>query len=163
MRGPFRAPVGGRLRPAQGGRSGLDRLAGRPPPRLEVLSSEARAGTRRVRARLVSARGAPIVLLFLPPAARNAGIAVEGIPLPEPPRRALALWRGYRLVGSMTMPPEGVIVEIVLPDGGPVEAVVADQSPGLPPSGAALRSARPATAVPSYEGDVTLATARVRL
>lgn len=133
------------------------------PPRVDLLSSESRAGVRRVRARLVSPRGAPVIMLVLPPTARVVALSVEGILLSDPPPLAGALRGGHRLVASITTPPEGVGIEIVLPADERLDAVVVDQSAGLPPSGAALRSARPATAVPSGDGDRTVATARVSL
>ena len=80
-----------------------------------------------------------------------------------PPPRALARSGGYRLVGSMTAPPEGVLVELALSGDGRIEVVVVDRSRGLPDIGAPLVAARPDTAVPSGEGDVTVATARPRL
>ncbi len=136
---------------------------GLPPPRLEVLSSEADGGGRRVRARLSSPRGAPVVLLLLPPSARLVAATVAGVEVPVPPPRALARSGGYRLVGSMTAPPEGVLVELALSGDGRIEVVVVDRSRGLPDTGAPLVAARPDTAVPSGEGDVTVATARPRL
>jgi hypothetical protein len=67
------------------------------------------------------------------------------------------------MYGCTTTPLEGVVLELVLDGAGPVEATVLDQSPGLPPGGAALQAARPADAVPSQEGDVTIVTAHVTL
>jgi hypothetical protein len=63
----------------------------------------------------------------------------------------------------MTTPRQGVAVELVLDGEAPVDAVVVDQSPGLPPAGATLAASRPATAVPSRDGDVTVASSPARL
>jgi hypothetical protein len=63
----------------------------------------------------------------------------------------------------MTTPLEGVTVDLALVGDAPAIATLVDQSPGLPPSGAALLAARPETAVPFWEGDATVATARVEL
>ena len=127
-----------------------------------MLSSEARAGVRHLRVRLVSARGAPVLILLLP-AARPVAISVEGNLLADPPPRAIALAGGHRLIRSVTTPPGGVLVDLVLAGDGPIDVVVGDQSPGLPVAGAALLAARPVTAVPASEGDVTVVAARVRI
>jgi hypothetical protein len=63
----------------------------------------------------------------------------------------------------LTLPPDGIDVEIVLGEGGPREVAVADQSEGVPPAGASLVAARPPWASPVQEGDATLFTRRVRL
>lgn len=136
---------------------------GLPPPRAEVLSVEARGGIRRVRARLVSPRGAPTVALLLPPGARVRSVAVEGVPLPEPPPLALRFFGGDRLVACVTTPPAGVTVELAFEGAAPVAATLVDRSRGLPPAGAALVAARPPDAVPFREGDTTVVTARVVL
>jgi hypothetical protein len=54
-------------------------------------------------------------------------------------------------------------VELRASGPGPLEVVVADQSAGLPPAGAAVAAARPPWAVAQQEGDVTLFTRRVRI
>ncbi len=122
-----------------------------------------RGGVRHVRARLSSPRGAPVVALFLPPSARLGAVSLDGLVVPEPPPLARWFWGGHRLVASMTTPPRGVTVELAIDGDAPLEVVVADQSRGLPASGAALVAARPSTAVPSAEGDVTVTTTGARL
>jgi hypothetical protein len=131
-------------------------------PKLEVLATREEGELRRVRARLSSPRGAPVTLLLLPPGARLSGAWMEGVALPPPTAKALAWFGGWRLVGCATTPAAGVEVELLL-GPGPVEALVVDQSFGLPPAGAPLAAARPRSAVPSQDGDVTVSTARVRL
>ena len=84
------------------------------PPRVEVLSTVARAGSRRVRARLSSPRGAPVVALFLPPGARLGAVSLEGLLLPEPPPLARWFWGGHRLVACLTTPARGVTVELTV-------------------------------------------------
>jgi hypothetical protein len=139
------------------------RAVGLAPPRLTVLAREPRGATRYVRARLASARGAPEVLLLLPPGARTVSVRMNGVTVPAPASRASLFYGDYAMYGCITAPPEGVELELVLEGTAPVEATVLDQSPGLPPGGAPLQAARPADAVPSQEGDLTIATARVRL
>ena len=139
------------------------RAVGLAPPRLTVLAREQRGATRHVRARLASARGAPAVLLLLPPGARAVSVRMNGVTVPAPAALANLFYGDYAMYGCITAPPEGVELELVLEGTAPVEATVLDQSPGLPPGGAALQAARPADAVPSQEGDLTIATARVTL
>jgi peptidase M28-like protein len=139
------------------------RPAGLAPPRLTLLSRERRGGATHVRARLASARGAPVVLLLLPPGTRVRSSALNGVAVPPPSARALLYYGDHAMHGCTTVPPEGVELELVLEGTTPVHATLLDQSPGLPPDGAALQAARPADAVPSQEGDVTLVTARVTL
>jgi hypothetical protein len=136
---------------------------GLPPPRLEPLEASAEAGVRRVRARLVSPRGAPVLLLVLPPDAEVVSIAMEGVVVPEPAPKARRLRSGSRTYVCSAPPAAGVEIEVRLRGETPVPVVVADQSPGLPPEGARLVAARPATAVPSGDGDVTLVSAPARL
>ena len=136
---------------------------GLPPPRADVLSAEVEGGIRRVRIRLSSPRGAPIVALFLPASPIVLAATVEGRPLADPPPLAWRVWGGNRLVACMTTPLEGVTVDLALVGDAPAVGTLVDQSPGLPPSGAALLAARPETAVPFWEGDATVATARVEL
>jgi hypothetical protein len=136
---------------------------GLAPPRAEVRSAPARDGIRRVRARLTSPRGAPIVALFLPPSAQVRAVWVDGVTLAPPPRLALWFWGGHRLVACVTTPAAGVTVELDLGGDARVAAVLVDQSPGLPPPGAALAAARPETATPFWDGDTTVATTEVKL
>jgi hypothetical protein len=103
------------------------------------------------------------VALFLPATVRVHHATVDGVPVPDPPRLARWFFGGYRTLACLTTAPRGVTIDLVLDGEAPVAAVVADRSPGLPPSGRALAAARPATAVPSWEGDSTVATAAVRL
>jgi hypothetical protein len=136
---------------------------GLPPPRIEVLSSEAREGRRLVRVRVWSPRAAPVVSLVLSPGARIASATLDGLALPRPSPRALRLQGGHRVLTSMTTPPRGFTVELEVEGDAPLEAHASDRSPGLPPQGAALASARPGSAVTSWDGDATVVTARARL
>jgi hypothetical protein len=78
--------------------------------------------------------------------------------------------RGLRsiLTGGSTwimqgVPATGVTLEVELLEGASPEITVYDFSPGLPPAAAGLIRSRPATAVPFADGDVTVATVRLRL
>lgn len=133
------------------------------PPRAEILAEAPDPAGRRVRLRLSSPRGAPVVLLLLGPEARLVSAAVNGVAVPPPRPKFEALTRGVRLVGCATMPPEGVELELVLASERPVDVTVIDGSPGLPPSAATLAAARPPGTVASQDGDATLASSHAVL
>jgi hypothetical protein len=61
------------------------------------------------------------------------------------------------------MPARGVEISFSLPIGKPVLVTVVDRSYRLPDEGEFLVNARPLTAVPSGEGDVTVFSRRVEL
>jgi hypothetical protein len=61
------------------------------------------------------------------------------------------------------MPAVGVEISFTVPLGTPVEVSAADESYSLPRDGAFLVNARPLTATPSQDGDVTIVTRRVQL
>ena len=86
----------------------------------------------------------------------------DGIPVPVPVPK-LARWYGGWWVYRLAPGPDGVLVELTATAPGPLELVVADQSPGLPPAAAAVAAARPPWVVTQQEGDVTLFTRRVRI
>jgi hypothetical protein len=136
---------------------------GLPAPRLEPLEASAAAGVRHVRARLVSPRGAPVLLVVFPPDAEVVSFAMEGVAVPDPAPKARRIWGGSRMYVCSAPPAAGVEIDVQLRGEGPLPVIVADQSPGLPPEGARLVAARPATAVPSGDGDVTLVSAPARL
>jgi hypothetical protein len=54
-------------------------------------------------------------------------------------------------------------MNFVLPRGKPVTVIVVDRSYGLPDDGTFLSNARPLTAVPSGDGDLTVLSRRVEL
>ncbi len=135
---------------------------GLAPPRLDVLSEREEGGVRRIRARMRSQRGAPVIMLLLPPSADVASFAIDGVPVPPAAEKARRWFGGHRLYATVTSPPEGVEIEVAL-RGAAVEAVLVDQTRGLPPAAARLAAARPRTATTSQDGDLTLASAPVRL
>lgn len=140
------------------------RPLGLPPPRIVArVAEQTEQGMRRVRARLVSARGAPVLFLLLPPEVPAIFLSMEGAVAPEPAAKALRFWGGHRLHACVTAPDGGVEIDVVLLSTGPVPAILVDQTFGLPGEGARLAAARPATAVPSQDGDVTMVTARGEL
>ena len=140
------------------------RPLGLPAPRLEPIAEGVEGGgVRRVRARLVSPRGAPVLLLVLPPEAEVLSLAMDGVEVPDPAPKARRFWGGSRTYVCSAPPPAGIVIDVRLRGEARVAVTVADQGPGLPPDGARLVAARPATAVPSGDGDVTLVSAAARL
>jgi nitroreductase len=133
-----------------------------PGPEV-VVPREARDGERvRWSARLRSARGAGEIQVAVPPEVKIHSFRVDGTPVP-PPVPKLARWYGGWWVYRLSSGPEGIEVEMTASAPGPFEIVVADQSRGIPPSAAAVVSARPPWVVTQQEGDVTLFTRRVRI
>ena len=127
-----------------------------PFPELEVLdSAPLPGGRRRLRLRLTSPRGAPRLGLVVPDATGVEEIQVEGRALPPPYlRRKPATDRPLRLF-LRAAPPEGFAVELTLP-AAPREAFVLDETPGLPPTAAAVGRSRPPTVAASGGGDATV-------
>jgi hypothetical protein len=132
-------------------------------PTFTILQST-REGNRQVyRALLRSERGAPEALALFPPGADAEMVQMNGEPVDnESPRlqRSLGGWSMYR---CLTMPAEGVQVSFTLPVGKPLTIFAVDASYGLPPEGRFLLRARPPTATPSQEGDVTIVSRHVLL
>ena len=137
------------------------------PPEVQVLeSSVAAGGKRHLRLRLVSRRGAPIGMIWLPARAKPESVTIEGHLVPD------TGWRGggqrpgppgWLSYGDVTLPAGGCELDVVLGDAGPLELYAADATPGLPPAGAALLAARPPTAVPIQQGERTLISRKLRL
>ena len=76
--------------------------------------------------------------------------------MPAYPEHRRAWYRDVRHHPVVAVPPEGLVIELVVREQEPVELTVLDASEGLPPAGAALMQARPAWAVPSHAGDRTV-------
>jgi hypothetical protein len=140
-----------------------------PLPSLEVLSRN----DRHFRVRVRSPRGAPAMALVIP-AVWNVAFQVDG--RDATPRR----FRGYEILGLLAVPKEGVAVDLdvrgtpELPratspeptdEKGKLPVSVFDRSSGVPPGSkaeAAVR-ARPAEAVVSQDGDITVLRADLSL
>jgi hypothetical protein len=133
-----------------------------PGPEVEVLEDRRDGDEIHWRARLRSPRGAGELQLAVPPAASTFALTLDGtfVPLPVP---KLARWYGGWWLYRFPARPEGIEVAIAAEASGPVELVVADQSPGLPPAAAVVAAARPPWAVTQQEGDLTLFTRRIRI
>jgi hypothetical protein len=135
------------------------------PPEVQVRASTVEGGKRHVKLHLVSHRGAPIGILWAPGEAQVESVAIEGHAVPassakNAPQRSASGWQSY---SDVTLPISGCDVELVLGDGAPHDWYVADMASGLPATAAALVLARPATAVPIQNGDVTVISHKVRI
>ncbi len=133
-----------------------------PGPEVEILEARRDGASVHVRARLRSPRGAREIQVAVPPGSSIRSFHADGIPVPEPVPK-LARWYGGWWVYRLAPGPDGVLVELTATTSGPLELVVADQSPGLPADAAAVAAARPPWVVTQQEGDVTLFTRRVRI
>jgi hypothetical protein len=131
-------------------------------PVVEELEAVREGDAVRWRGRLHSPRGASELQVAIPPLVNIGSFRFEGTAVPDPVPK-LSRWYGGWRVYRIPVRPGGVEVEFRASGPGPLEVVVADQSPGLPPAGAAVAAARPAWAVAQQEGDVTLFTRRVRI
>jgi hypothetical protein len=137
-----------------------------PGPQVSVLEDSVVGSKRRLRLLLTSNRQAPRGSLQIPPAAKLESIRVEGQAVPRgirPAGQGPVSPDEWREISVSTLPPDGAEIEVVLSETRPQDWYVVDSSPGLPPSGEALRKARPADSVPSQEGDRTLVSHKVRI
>ncbi len=135
---------------------------GLPAPGLELLD-EARVGAaRRLRLRISSPRGAPALILSFPFGQAPSVVRMDGRPVALSLARARRRAGGHVSYSCLTVPPEGLVVELEL-GGAPVELILADRSLGLPAAWQAVAAARPPDAVPIHEGDTTIVLRRIRL
>jgi hypothetical protein len=132
-----------------------------PGPELTVLASSVVDGRRRLRLRLTSPRGAPVASVYLPTSAGIEEARIDGRPVPPPPPGRFAPTPGWRGLADVTLAPGGCELQLVLKATGPLAWYVIDISPGLPPAGRPLLAARPPTAAPVREGDLTVFSRRV--
>jgi Peptidase family M28 len=132
---------------------------GAPGPQLTVVEDSASGSQRRLRLRLVSPRGARSATVFIPAAASLQSVKIDGFAVPGHPSPFFGWYRQTVL----TLPPQGVELEVLLGAGAPSDWYVNDRTFGLPPAGDALRKARPATAVPIQDGDLTIVSRKVKI
>lgn len=133
------------------------------PPEFTLITDRRGDGGRLLRGRLRSHRGARSVGLAIPEASSIQSIRLDGRLVPEPHAKvALIRDRDWRKVEAWSMPPQGVEVELVVRSQEPLELLVLDESPGLPPSGRPLLDARRASAAPIGGGDQTILFRRLR-
>jgi hypothetical protein len=138
----------------------LDDLAA---PTFTILESALAGNTRSYRALLRSERGAPSAAVLFPPDAGVESVRMESEPVPPEPDRERKYLNSWAYFNCPTMPAKGIEITFVLPTGKPVEVYALDQTYGLPLEGLFLMKARPFTATPSQNGDVTVVSRRVQL
>jgi hypothetical protein len=132
--------------------------AAEPAPAVRVLADDRVASERVLTLQLRSARGGNRLSLYVPQAAGLDRIAVVGTPyaIDEIPVRD-----GYHAFHCYAQACDGITLELLLTSDAPFTAFVVDATPGLPQGGNDLIRARPTTAVPSGDGDVTLVADQV--
>jgi len=137
---------------------------GAPAPGLEVLSEAKEAGQRVVQVQLSSSRGADGIALHVPVDALAGGdlpaVRVGGYSFDLEPEEAV---QGYYSLDCFGRECDGLVVELRLAGEAPVQVLVVDSTSGLPAGGEDWLQARPDTAVPRNEGDLTLLLKRVDL
>jgi hypothetical protein len=110
-----------------------------------------------------SERGAPVILLAFPPDLKPESVFIAGHAVPELSSRFLNRTHGWRIYRCVDTPPEGIEMDFGIGGTKPVSVFLLDESYGLPPEGAFLRSARPATATQIQNGDTTVVERHVTL
>jgi len=133
-----------------------------PAPLFRVSDDRMLGGVRRIRGTLLSSRGAPVIRIAFPAETPLLSMAIGGRTVAPLPAAFVSRAGGWRSYACVTVPSEGIPVEITARPG-PLAFLVADRSGDLPESAAALLSARPASAVPSQSGDGTIVIRPVRI
>jgi hypothetical protein len=132
-------------------------------PTLTILESTALAGRRNYRSLLRSERGAPDVMVLFPPGTDATAVRMNGRGAAAGIGKAHDFFGGWKIYRCLTTPAEGVEIAFSLPLGKPLEVYALDATYGLPSEGKFLLSARPITATPFQNGDVTIVSRRVQL
>ena len=132
-------------------------------PTFTVVDSSAAGEKRQFRALLRSERGAPAAMVMFPPDSGVQGVSIEDVRIPSENNRTRQALNGWIAYQCPAMPAKGVELSFTLPVGKPVVVNVIDYSYSLPDEGTFLVKARPLTAVPSGQGDVTILSRRVQL
>jgi hypothetical protein len=132
-------------------------------PTFTILESTLVGERRAYRALLRSERGAPDASVLFPPDAGIDSVRMEGEPMQPESDRVRQYFNGWSYYDCPTMPAKGVELRFTLPGGKPVEVYAVDETYGVPTEGLFLQKARPLTAIPSQDGDVTVVSRRVQL
>ena len=138
-----------------------------PGPELTILGAETIGGKVRYDVKLVSPRGAPEMSVAFPVSAGVTAIEVDGHALEEPSGRVLEYLRSvvpeWRFCQIPTVDSAGVEMKFTVASAAPMEVYVGDKSYSLPGEGLAIAAERPANAISSQDGDVTLVTRLVKI
>ncbi|HEY6467759.1 MAG TPA: M28 family peptidase [Candidatus Acidoferrales bacterium] len=132
-------------------------------PSFTVLDSVVMGDKRQFRALLRSERGASVAMVMFPPDSGVGAVQMEDVAVPAESARVRSFFNGWFIYACPSMPAKGVEMSFMLPMGKPVTVIVVDHSYGLPDDGTFLTNARPLTAVPSGDGDLTVLSRRVQL
>jgi len=132
---------------------------GAPGPELTVLEDTAADGKRHLRLKIVSPRGARAATVFIPETAQLESAQFEGLAAPVLP----AIFFGWYRQTILTLPPQGIELKVVLASTAPQDWYINDRTFNLPPAADALLKARPATAVPIQDGDLTVVSRKVKI
>jgi hypothetical protein len=138
-------------------------LEGLPAPTFTIQESTLAGDKRSYRTLLRSERSAPRAYVLFPPGAGIESVRMEGEPVPPETERERKFLNGWSYYNCPTMPVRGIELRFTLPAGKPVEVYAIDETYGLPLEGLFLLKARPLTATPSQDGDVTVVSRRVQL
>lgn len=104
-----------------------------------------------------------MILLAFPPDSKPESVLMAGHAVPELGSRLLRYTHGWWIYRCLDTSSEGIDVQFTLPGTKPISLFLLDESYGLPPEGAFLRSARPATATQIQNGDATVVSRYVTL
>jgi hypothetical protein len=132
-------------------------------PTFTILDSSVAGDRHRYTALLRSERGAPEAAVLFPPGSGVDDVRIQGQRVAPESRRAMQFLNGWTAYSCAGIPAAGVNMTFTLPVGKMVEITAIDRSYGLPSVGAFLANARPLTAVPSQDGDLTVVSRRVQL
>jgi hypothetical protein len=127
-----------------------------------VLEESTDSEHRVLRARAASRRGASTIVFGFSPGSAPLSIHIGGELLPQLSPRLAKELAGWRVYTCLTVPAEGIEIELARSQAPPIEFLLADESPGLPPEGQRIASRRPSTAVTSQSGDLSVIVRRVR-
>ncbi len=132
-------------------------------PEWKILGQKEVGGRLEIQAHVASPRGAPVVALVFPPEVRVDSLMMGGVAMPPLSARMLRFQEGWKRYACVTTPAGGVDVSFVVSGAPTFQVVLLDESYGLPSSGEELIGARPANAVRSQSGDVTMMESTVTL
>jgi hypothetical protein len=141
--------------PTARGPSAPTAALGLPAPRLEVLADHLSDDGRVVAIRVHTAHSGNRLLVVIP-----------GSPLVRVEGQGVVGWRPATNSHAILLhgvPAEGIVMEMAFRDRTAKTVLLFDHTPGLPPEGATLRAARPRTAAPIGDGDVSVVRAGVTL
>ena len=132
-----------------------------PAPTVEVVTDAVVGAQRIVTLRMVSQRNPEIMVLSV---SRAMGLTSLDIPAADRsiqyPVSSQGAFDAFTCYGRSC---NGLEVTLQLAAGQEFDLTVTDLSTGLPAEGEALLAARPATATPVHDGDLTLVSNVVRI